>query len=122
MSPPGPLKLPVRPVPWPGGDGVGRGSAPPLVGRLVLREARYQERMESLLEITQAATSSLELSQILGLAVERVGKVLGADRCSVVLVEAVLSPRSDLIGRTLRETRFRERYGCTPREVRAGPR
>jgi di/tricarboxylate transporter len=30
---------------------------------------------------------------------------------SVVLVEAVLSPRSDLIGRTLGETRFRDRYG-----------
>jgi di/tricarboxylate transporter len=30
---------------------------------------------------------------------------------SVVLIEAVLSPRSDLIGRTLRETRFRDRYG-----------
>lgn len=30
---------------------------------------------------------------------------------SVVLVEAVLSPRSALIGRTLRETRFRDRYG-----------
>ncbi len=30
---------------------------------------------------------------------------------SVVLVEAVLSPRSDLIGRTLREARFRDRYG-----------
>ena len=32
---------------------------------------------------------------------------------SVVLVEAVLAPRSDLIGRTLRETRFRERYGMS---------
>jgi di/tricarboxylate transporter len=31
----------------------------------------------------------------------------------VVLVEAVLAPRSDLIGRTLRETRFRERYGMS---------
>jgi di/tricarboxylate transporter len=30
---------------------------------------------------------------------------------SVVLIEAVLSPRSDLIGRTLGETRFRDRYG-----------
>jgi di/tricarboxylate transporter len=30
---------------------------------------------------------------------------------SVVLIEAVLSPRSDLIDRTLRETRFRDRYG-----------
>ena len=29
----------------------------------------------------------------------------------MVLVEAVLSPRSDLIGRTLGETRFRDRYG-----------
>ncbi|HET9210044.1 MAG TPA: SLC13 family permease [Thermoanaerobaculia bacterium] len=32
---------------------------------------------------------------------------------SVVLVEAVLSPRSGLIGRTLRETRFRDRYGMS---------
>ncbi|MFL6233337.1 MAG: SLC13 family permease [Thermoanaerobaculia bacterium] len=32
---------------------------------------------------------------------------------SVVLVEAVLSPRSALIGRTLRETRFRDRYGMS---------
>jgi di/tricarboxylate transporter len=32
---------------------------------------------------------------------------------SVVLVEAVLSPRSDLIGRTLGETRFRDRYGMS---------
>lgn len=32
---------------------------------------------------------------------------------SVVLVEAVLSPRSGLIGHTLRETRFRDRYGMS---------
>lgn len=32
---------------------------------------------------------------------------------SVVLVEAVLSPRSGLIGRTLREARFRDRYGMS---------
>jgi di/tricarboxylate transporter len=32
---------------------------------------------------------------------------------SVVLVEAVLSPRSALISRTLRETRFRDRYGMS---------
>jgi di/tricarboxylate transporter len=32
---------------------------------------------------------------------------------SVVLVEAVLAPRSDLIGRTLHETRFRDRYGMS---------
>jgi signal transduction histidine kinase/DNA-binding response OmpR family regulator len=45
--------------------------------------------MERLLEITQAATSSLELEQILRLAVEKVGSVINADRCSVVLVEDI---------------------------------
>ncbi|OJT20125.1 histidine kinase [Archangium sp. Cb G35] len=58
-----------------------------------LRERRVMERtrnrMERLLEITQAATSSLELEQILRLAVEKVGAVINADRCSVVLVEDV---------------------------------
>ncbi|QRK13947.1 response regulator [Archangium violaceum] len=56
-----------------------------------LRERRLMERtrnrMERLLEITQAATSSLELEQILRLAVEKVGAVVNADRCSVVLVD-----------------------------------
>jgi signal transduction histidine kinase/DNA-binding response OmpR family regulator len=58
-----------------------------------LRERRLMERtrnrMERLLEITQAATSSLELEQILRLAVEKVGAVINADRCSVVLVEDI---------------------------------
>ncbi|MCY1079633.1 ATP-binding protein [Archangium lansingense] len=58
-----------------------------------LRERRVMERtrnrMERLLEITQAATSSLELEQILRLAVEKVGAVINADRCSVVLVEDI---------------------------------
>lgn len=64
-----------------------------LVSRLdsALRERRMMERtrnrMERLLEITRAATSSLELEQILRLAVEKVGDVINADRCSVVLVE-----------------------------------
>ncbi len=56
-----------------------------------LRERRLMERtrnrMQRLLEITQAATSSLELEEILRLAVEKVGAVINADRCSVVLVE-----------------------------------
>jgi len=50
---------------------------------------RTRHRMERLLEITQAATSSLELEQILRLAVEKVGSVINADRCSVVLVEDI---------------------------------
>ncbi|WNG18396.1 ATP-binding protein [Cystobacter fuscus] len=49
--------------------------------------ARTRNRMERLLEITQVATSSLELEDILRLAVEKVGAVINADRCSVVLVE-----------------------------------
>jgi signal transduction histidine kinase/DNA-binding response OmpR family regulator len=51
--------------------------------------ARTRNRMERLLEITQAATSSLELEQILRIAVEKVGAVISADRCSVVLVEDI---------------------------------
>ncbi|MBJ6764028.1 response regulator [Myxococcaceae bacterium JPH2] len=55
--------------------------------RLREREERIRLRMGMLLEITQAATSSLELEEILRIAVEKVGRVTGTDRCSVVLVE-----------------------------------
>jgi signal transduction histidine kinase/DNA-binding response OmpR family regulator len=60
--------------------------------RLVEREARIQKRMEMLLEITQAATSSLDLAEILRISVDRIAKVIATDRCSVVLVEGT-SPR-----------------------------
>ena len=56
--------------------------------RLVARDERSRLRMEMLLEITQAATSSLQLEEILRIAVEKVGRVISTDRCSVVLVEA----------------------------------
>ncbi|AKF82434.1 Signal transduction histidine kinase [Myxococcus fulvus] len=56
-------------------------------GRLKDREERVRLRMGMLLEITQAATSSLELEEILRIAVDKVGRVTGTDRCSVVLVE-----------------------------------
>ncbi|HYO58495.1 ATP-binding protein [Archangium sp.] len=66
-----------------------------------LRERRLMERtrnrMERLLEITQAATSSLELEQILRLAVEKVGAVINADRCSVVLVEDINSRTASVV-------------------------
>ncbi|MBX5484481.1 MAG: response regulator [Myxococcaceae bacterium] len=55
--------------------------------RLVEKDARSRRRMEVLLEIAEAATSSLELDQILGLAVEKISRVIPADRCSVILVE-----------------------------------
>jgi signal transduction histidine kinase/DNA-binding response OmpR family regulator len=52
------------------------------------RERRIAERMAMLLDITQAATSSLELERILKIAVEKVSQVLPTDRCSVVLVDS----------------------------------
>ncbi len=56
-------------------------------GRLRESEERTRLRMGMLLEISQAATSSLELEEILRIAVDKVGRVTGSDRCSVVLVE-----------------------------------
>lgn len=55
--------------------------------RMREHEVRTRLRMGMLLEITQWATSSLELEEILRIAVEKVGRVTGTDRCSVVLVE-----------------------------------
>ncbi len=55
--------------------------------RLIERDALVQLRMEMLLDIAQAATSSLELDQILRIAVEKVSRVITTDRCSIVLVE-----------------------------------
>jgi signal transduction histidine kinase/DNA-binding NarL/FixJ family response regulator len=55
--------------------------------RLIDRDAQVQLRMEMLLDIAQAATSSLELDQILRIAVEKISRVIPTDRCSVVLVE-----------------------------------
>lgn len=76
-------------------DGIIRGSeemVPRLeaalrAGRLRETEERTRLRMGMLLEITEAATSSLELEAILRIAVDKVGRVTGSDRCSVVLVE-----------------------------------
>jgi two-component system, sensor histidine kinase ChiS len=55
------------------------------------REKSIATRMAMLLDITQAATSSLELEQILKIAVEKVSQVLPTDRCSVVLVDSPTS-------------------------------
>ena len=60
--------------------------------RLIERDFLRARRMESLLEITQAATSSLDLAQVLRMAVAKIAKVMTTDRCSVVLVEGT-SPR-----------------------------
>jgi two-component system sensor histidine kinase ChiS len=55
--------------------------------RLIERDAQVQLRMEMLLDIAKAATSSLELDQILRIAVDKVSRVIATDRCSVILVE-----------------------------------
>ncbi len=52
---------------------------------------------------------------------ERPWKEHDLESRSTVVAEAMLSPRSSLIGQTLRETRFRDRYGMTVLAVwRAG--
>jgi two-component system sensor histidine kinase ChiS len=61
--------------------------------RLMERDQVARARMETLLEVAQVATSTLELDQILGIAVDKISRVIAADRCSVVLVEPG-SPRA----------------------------
>ncbi|HET6982125.1 MAG TPA: GAF domain-containing sensor histidine kinase, partial [Myxococcaceae bacterium] len=69
------------------------------------RERRIAERMAMLLDITQAATSSLELERILKIAVEKVSQVLPTDRCSVVLVDSPSSSEAVVMA-----TRERDDY------------
>ena len=65
--------------------------------RLAERDALFQLRMEALLEITQAATRSLELEQILRIALDKVSKVIPTDRCSVVLVEGSSTRQAQVV-------------------------
>ncbi len=69
------------------------------------REGRIAARMAMLLDITQAATSSLELERILKIAVEKVSQVLPTDRCSVVLVDSPSSTEAVVMA-----TRERDDY------------
>lgn len=55
--------------------------------RLGEREQASRRRLEALVEIAQAATSTLMLEEILGIVVEKIAQVVTADRCSVVLIE-----------------------------------
>jgi two-component system sensor histidine kinase ChiS len=66
-------------------------------GRLRETEERTRLRMGMLLEITEAATSSLELEAILRIAVDKVARVTGSDRSSVVLVEGADSPMGTVV-------------------------
>ncbi|XXF80632.1 ATP-binding protein [Myxococcaceae bacterium GXIMD 01537] len=81
------LKLPADGWIHSAGEVIPRLVAALQATRLREREERTRLRTGILLEITQWATSSLELDEILRIAVEKVGRVTGTDRCSVVLVE-----------------------------------
>jgi len=52
-------------------------------------DASARERLElrSILEITEAVTGSLDLHTVMSLIVQRVGERVGAQRCSIVLVD-----------------------------------
>lgn len=78
--------------------------------RLVDRDVQARARMEALLEITQAASSSLELEQVLAIAVDKIGKALGAERCSVILVEGE-GPRTASVVATREEPSANEATG-----------
>jgi two-component system sensor histidine kinase ChiS len=67
------------------------------------REKNIANRMAMLLDITQAATSSLELEQILKIAVEKISQVLPTDRCSVVLVDSATSTEAVVMATRERE-------------------
>jgi di/tricarboxylate transporter len=79
--------------------------------RIVRAPSSGQElRAEDIL-LLSGEPDGLELTADLDVLPPRDWRDRDLESRSVVLVEAVLSPRSDLIGRTLRETRFRDRYG-----------
>jgi len=79
----------------------------------ITRETGVQ--IGDLLTVEGSADSLLKAREALGLTIEAERK-LDLDRLepgNVQLIEATLAPRSGLVGRTLRDVRFRERYGFT---------
>jgi predicted XRE-type DNA-binding protein len=101
--------------------------------RLIDRDARVQLRMEMLLEITQAATSSLELGEILRIAIDKVSRVVANDRWWRApaperrkwwpRASGRISPRCRSICSTIRSfaRRWRRARQCTSR-MQAGTR
>jgi two-component system sensor histidine kinase ChiS len=65
--------------------------------RVVDHDLRLQRRMELLLEITQAASSSLEVDDVLRITVDKIAAEIDADRCSVVLVEGDASHQASVV-------------------------
>jgi di/tricarboxylate transporter len=85
------------------------GVSQPGIGRDTLIEAG------DLLTVESSADDLMDARQALGLVIEAEQK-LDIERLepgNVQLIEATLAPRSGLVGRTLRDVRFRDRYGFT---------
>jgi len=55
--------------------------------RLVDNEERARSRLQALLEISQAASSTLDLSEIMRIVVRTLAQVIQSDRCAVLLAE-----------------------------------
>jgi di/tricarboxylate transporter len=83
----------------------------------ILSPIRPETRLlgKDLLMVESSAQNLLEAREALGVKIEAEAKrgleQLDPDR--IHLVEATLAPRSRMVGRSLRETRFRDRYGFT---------
>jgi di/tricarboxylate transporter len=74
-----------------------------------------QVQAGDLLTVESAADALLAAREALGISIEAERK-LELERLepgNVQLIEATLAPRSGLMGRTLRDVRFRDRYGFT---------
>ncbi|MFQ5922964.1 MAG: SLC13 family permease [Anaerolineales bacterium] len=72
-------------------------------------------RMGDLLVVESSATDLMAARQSLGLTTEAERKfdIESLERGDVQVIEATLAPRSHIVGRSLRDVRFRDRYGFT---------
>ncbi|MCZ6530942.1 MAG: SLC13 family permease [Chloroflexi bacterium] len=72
-------------------------------------------RRGDLLVVESSASDLLTARQSLGLTTEAERKfdIESLERGDVQVIEATLSPRSHIVGRSLRDVRFRDRYGFT---------
>ncbi len=72
-------------------------------------------RMGDLLVVESSASDLVAARQSLGLTAEAERKfdIETLERGDIQLIEATLSPRSHIVGQSLRQVRFRDRYGFT---------
>jgi di/tricarboxylate transporter len=72
-------------------------------------------RMGDLLVVESSASDLMAARQSLGLTTEAERKfdIESLERGDIQVIEATLAPRSHIVGRSLRDVRFRDRYGFT---------